>query len=1241
MELNNITNTGTWGQQVTRLNDNFNRVALGIDTLQSAYQSLSQSAIEVVDTLPQTGKSNKIYRLVGTTSYSDYMYNTDDLNIPILMATYNNAIENEPTPGSNNLVKSGGVASNIVFDISAYHATGSTIATYADLAAALGSNGANVPLTVRRGGMSVKFVQSSDNKYVQWRYMGTSIANADFTNVANWQGVDDTPTVGSHNLVESVGVVDYIAFGEFLKRININKKDSTIVNAGVQVSLEQDKYYKFLLNSTENKITNAKVVFTIGQEYKTFKVDNNGFLVIKSPATVSGINIQNKETISGADTIVVSIYECNNSSDSLRIAKNSEDIDNLNSVVPYINRSFDSEAIFGKLLDSKSLTKTGSTVINQSFSRNLYASKIYAFRVETNEKKVTTATFAYNLNGNYISVPVNAQGVAVFRVKADIQNYIIQNEETITGTDIMICKLYEVTINSLISDYGTLNGCFLKQSTTTKTGSTDLNFAFTESISTEKVYIINVKTLDNKLSYVNIVLSLGSSEYQTDTIPIINNYGSIFYRPKASVSVFNVQNRETIDGTEKVVIELRDVTNTFVNNFYNQIDQLNLKDRNYNFNDSYVTTWKMSKVGSTTLNNGYLYNFVNGESYKFYVKTSGIISYVGIVFQKNDGTYVSNKVYTANSHGVIVITCEQNYSQVWIQNRETITGTDNISIDLFLEEGSGIDKRIELYKAEQDLKIEQINPFKLYRTIIGDYTVYNIKHVGVGYEYSNPMDAIVSISDASPLNRYLVMLHDDINITQISDLRDSAGNHCSNSIVEEGTTNTWAFIYTKDYVDIIGANKSIKIKVELPLINQNQKYYLHCIYSAGNVKIANIDLDSKNTRYCMHLENGSGSSYGEDANAVIEYKNMNMLNRNDSSFGFNYCLGIGTAPNSNVTIENCNCISLHDSAISGGHSHSNYAYPFRFLIKNSTFSSMDGNFNEVHYSDIFSGVKQSFVIEGTDLPSWGCKRGSYGFPLTLTDKAHDYRNGGIYLSGHGNNFVMIREEAPCLTFETSNNNASISAVQTDIVGDCLLSYSGTPDAHGIFVGTELIKSGNGSNVLSLGSRLGDCSTVNKTLIVTIDNVEQTVTFNRDYSNMNDSSILSEINSALSGCICYIGYDIEIPFFSDEVCYAKNTGESTINIGDLLTLDINNGYNCYKKCSSGDNVDAIASRRMNPNDFAFVIKKGHQKFRNIGGQNIFTIGKLYGADNNGGIKVVTDESLAAFKCIGQNVLIWTT
>lgn len=192
------------------------------------YQSLSQSAIEVVDTLPPTGNANNIYRLVGTTSYSDYMYNTDDLNTPILMATYNNAIENEPTPGSNNLVKSGGVAAAIVFDISAYHATGSTLATYSNLSDSLGPDGANVPASVRKGGMSVKFVQSSDNKYVQYRLMSDTFN----TTVANWQGVDDVPTVGSDNQVKSGGVAEYTK--------NIELEEETTLNEAIRITDDDD-----------------------------------------------------------------------------------------------------------------------------------------------------------------------------------------------------------------------------------------------------------------------------------------------------------------------------------------------------------------------------------------------------------------------------------------------------------------------------------------------------------------------------------------------------------------------------------------------------------------------------------------------------------------------------------------------------------------------------------------------------------------------------------------------------------------------------------------------------------------------------------------------------------------------------------------------------------------------------------------------------------------------------------------
>lgn len=110
-----------------------------------------------------------------------------------------------------------------VFDISAYHATGGNLAKYADLTAALGTSGANIPQSIRKGGMSVKFVQTDDNKYVQYRLMSDEWS----TTESDWQGVDDEPTAGSGNLVKSGGTYPYSKgiFPHIMQALNYNKQN--------------------------------------------------------------------------------------------------------------------------------------------------------------------------------------------------------------------------------------------------------------------------------------------------------------------------------------------------------------------------------------------------------------------------------------------------------------------------------------------------------------------------------------------------------------------------------------------------------------------------------------------------------------------------------------------------------------------------------------------------------------------------------------------------------------------------------------------------------------------------------------------------------------------------------------------------------------------------------------------------------------------------------------------------------
>lgn len=160
-----------------------------ITTPNQQYVSVTATAqtTSATDVLPATGAADTVYRVgnwngsqFDANEYSEYAWN-----------------------GSQYVHLSTKTKIGEVFDISAYHATGGTLATYADLSAALDSNnGGGVPQSLQEGGMSVKFVRTYDNKYVKF----FCTADEFTTDVDKWQGVDDEPTAGSDNLVKSGGV---------------------------------------------------------------------------------------------------------------------------------------------------------------------------------------------------------------------------------------------------------------------------------------------------------------------------------------------------------------------------------------------------------------------------------------------------------------------------------------------------------------------------------------------------------------------------------------------------------------------------------------------------------------------------------------------------------------------------------------------------------------------------------------------------------------------------------------------------------------------------------------------------------------------------------------------------------------------------------------------------------------------------------------------------------------------------
>lgn len=76
-----------------------------LESLRDLYQALTKNELSI-GPLPQTGEKSIIYRVPNESSYADWMWNGTQF---VQMAEYDNAIDNEPTAGSDNLVKSGGV----------------------------------------------------------------------------------------------------------------------------------------------------------------------------------------------------------------------------------------------------------------------------------------------------------------------------------------------------------------------------------------------------------------------------------------------------------------------------------------------------------------------------------------------------------------------------------------------------------------------------------------------------------------------------------------------------------------------------------------------------------------------------------------------------------------------------------------------------------------------------------------------------------------------------------------------------------------------------------------------------------------------------------------------------------------------------------------------------------------------------------------------------------------------------
>ena len=540
-------------------------------------------------------------------------------------------------------------------------------------------------------------------------------------------------------------------------------------------------------------------------------------------------------------------------------------------------------------------------------------------------------------------------------------------------------------------------------------------------------------------------------------------------------------------------------------------------------------------------------------------------------------------------------------------------------------------------------------------------TPITVKLDGSG-DFLTIQEAINSVTDATVTKQYDIQVFDDITITDVTDLWVKSTPNVKNTATT--LTEQIAMFITKNFVHVRGMNSQKTLFIESPTnLDANSYQYIQVIYPQGNVILNNFKVVIKGGRYAIHQEAG-GSTSSPDYQATTIYKNMDRVHLgNFTSYGYPAGAWSSIMAQADGTTGGFKRYDIDGSFTSP------YEIPFYFHSDKDFddktehhFINCDmttskaislSNYN-AHYSDIGSGQRALIEFIGCNIPKFKIENGIRCNETVMT-KADLWRNGGADLIGYGNSPMLANEEIPTtFYFEaiTAGHDIEITGgtAYDDIFGGDLKKYAGSVDKGGEVWGVKRIVEPNtnlgDSRIFSLPYRLGNCATVNKTLIVRVNSVDYTITFDQNYMtagggaysyntvpNISTSTIINAIN-ALHPTIfsCNVSELLRMYSFTDCMEKGINSTATTIERGRGVIRDVANGVNCWRISGSGEKAQGISAERINPatgevadTGEIILIKKAYFRGGAIGGLNP-TAGSYYRAVGGGFFIATTDPNL---------------
>ena len=433
--------------------------------------------------------------------------------------------------------------------------------------------------------------------------------------------------------------------------------------------------------------------------------------------------------------------------------------------------------------------------------------------------------------------------------------------------------------------------------------------------------------------------------------------------------------------------------------------------------------------------------------------------------------------------------------------------------------------------------------------------------------------ALDSITDASKNNRYRIVAKGIFKVDQANEYIGYIGYP--------------SMILAKDFVEIVGDGNTI-VAAELPYndadigLSVNGGNYPRIQYQtlytyASNALIQGVKFIAKNIRYAIHLDNSGG------ANKRHDFKDVSFIFKGDK--GSQQALGCGTSTGEETYFEGGACHSDVGTPFYC-HNNSKFLKPSLMYFKDYTFSSntsknaillqSDGSLVKdkieligcsfagsayiVRYEELWLKKNTVYEYDSFDHAEWtftGYGNDPFLFENVVGGESLHFRTNGLGV----NNSIRFDKTASAFKelIENTQMNKDVNLyfngrnyvdgyiVQDGSVGLAAQAFGckDVSEVSGIY--------DNGVLYTSLGTRLGNCLSVNKVLVVIVNGTPNTITFNKDYTSMTNAQILSEMNANLIGAtVDFYAYGRDYyPMMPDVTEVVFNTTDAPILKGSVV------------------------------------------------------------------------------------------